>query len=457
MSNIFKYLKENILKKSNNIKPTQVLVLGFAGIIIIGAILLCLPVASKSGDSTSFLTAIFTATSAVCVTGLVVVDTATYWTPFGQGIILFLIQIGGLGFMTLTTLLLLISRKKITFKERLILHTSFNTNNLEGVVRFTKYVMIFTLMVEGIGAVLLSIRFIPEFGMQKGIVMSIFHSISAFCNAGFDLLGNFRSFTPYANDFLINFTLGMLIIIGGLGFFVVSDIFRNKKFKKFTMQTKLVLCISGILIIFGTVFMYFTEFNNPNTMNYLPWYGKMFSSVFHSVTPRTAGFNTLDMANMSNAAIFLTIVYMFIGGSPGSTAGGVKTTTIGAVILTVTSLLSGKNETEAFRRSISINVIKRAVAVISIGLFIIILVIMILSITEDATFVEIVFEAFSAFGTVGLSMGLTTKLSTIGKLIIMFTMFIGRLGPLTIAFAICEMQSSEGGTYKYPEGNILVG
>lgn len=453
-----KLYNRNHSNRNKKFSPTQVLVLGFAITILVGALLLTLPVATSSGNGAGFINAIFTATSAVCVTGLVVVDTGTYWSAFGQSVIIILIQIGGLGFMTMTTLFFLISGKKITIKERLVIQTSLNTNSLEGVVRFTKYVLLFTLVVEGIGVMLLSLKFIPQFGYSKGIVMSIFHSISAFCNAGFDLVGNYQSFTPYANDFIINFTVCLLIIIGGLGFSVINDILKNRKFKKFTLHTKLVLCISGGLIIIGAFLILCFEFNNSNTMKDLPWYGKIFSAFFQSVTPRTAGFNTLDTSKLTTPSIFLTMLFMFIGGSPGSTAGGVKTTTLGILILTVISVLRGKNDTEIFSKRIVISSIKKALAVVTIALLIICIAIMILSITEDASFVEIAFEAISAFGTVGLSMGITSSLSIIGKIIIIFTMFIGRVGPLTIAFAVSQMQSDETkGNYKYPEGNILLG
>lgn len=458
MPSIWSFIKNHILIKRDSIKPTQILVMGFAMVILVGSILLNLPISTANGSSPGFLTSIFTATSAVCVTGLVVQDTASFWSPFGQTVILLLIQIGGLGFMTFTTLIFIISKKKITFKERLLIHESLNTKTLEGIVKFARYVLFFTLAVEAIGALFLSTQFIPQFGFKKGILLGIFHSVSAFCNAGFDLIGGFRSLTPYVNNIVINLTVCLLIIIGGLGFAVASDIFKNRQFKKLSMHSKLVLSISFSLIIFGAVFIFLMEFSNPKTMGNLPWYGKIISSIFQSVTTRTAGFNTLDLASMSTSAIFIIMVFMFIGGSPGSTAGGVKTTTIGAIVLTVISILHGKSQTEAFGRSISINIVKRALAVITIGILILIIVIMLLSITENATFLEICFEAFSAFGTVGLSLGLTPHLSILGRIIIIFAMFIGRLGPLTIALAISEMQSShESGNYKYPEGNIIVG
>jgi len=304
----------------------------------------------------------------------------------------------------------------------------------------------------------LSTRFIPEFGIKKGVAMSVFHAVSAFCNAGIDLFGGFSSITPYVNDPTVILTVGCLIIIGGLGYLVVSDIFKFRDFKKLSLHTKMVLMISGFLIVFGTISIFIFEYNNPNTLKDLPWYGKILASWFQAISPRTAGFNSINLSSLTSASIFLTIVLMFIGGSPGSTAGGVKTTTVGTIFLTVLSVLKGKNQTEIYGRTISFNVIKKALAVISIALFIISMGIMILSITEKANFIEIVFEVFSAFGTVGLSLGLTPDLSFIGRLTIIVIMFIGRLGPLTIGLAINEIQSARGkDRYKYPEGNILVG
>ncbi|MPW25108.1 Trk family potassium uptake protein [Alkalibaculum sp. M08DMB] len=458
MSSFFKILKNHLAIKRGSIKPTQILIMGFASMILIGAILLTLPIASASGNSTDFITTLFTATSAVCVTGLVVVDTATYWSAFGQTIIIILVQIGGLGFMSIATLLFLIARKKISFKERQVISESLNTKQLGGIVKYTKSLILFTLLVELIGAIFLSTRFIPEFGIGKGISMSVFHAISAFCNAGFDIIGEFRSFTPYLNDVIINLTLGFLIIIGGLGFSVISDIYEIRKFKRFSMHTKMVLFISGFLILFGTVLILLFEYNNPNTLKDLPWHGKIIAAWFQSVTPRTAGFNTMQLNTLTNASIFITIILMFIGGSPGSTAGGVKTTTIGAVILTVRSVLKGDSQTEVFKRNIPFNVIKKALSIITIAVFIICVGIILLSVTEQAPFIDIVFEVFSAFGTVGLSLGLTPDLSMIGRVIIMVIMFIGRLGPLTIAIAINEIQATnDSDRLKYPKGNILVG
>ncbi|NTW72034.1 MAG: Trk family potassium uptake protein [Eubacteriaceae bacterium] len=454
---LFRYLVKQYVKR-DRIKPPQILVIGFGITIFVGALLLTLPIAAKSGESTNFLTALFTATSAVCVTGLVVVDTGTYWTPFGQTVIILLIQIGGLGFMTMTTLMFLIAGKKITIKERIIIADSLSASNLEGVIKFVRYVLLYTFVVEGIGAVLLSIRFIPDYGLVKGILFGIFHAISSFCNAGFDLIGGYRSHMPYVNDFIVNFAVCSLIVLGGIGFAVTNDVLKNKSWRRFNLHTKMVVSITSVLILGGALLFYIMEYNNPGTMADLPWYGKIFASFYQSITPRTAGSNTIDQLSMTNGSIFLTMIFMFIGGSPGSTAGGVKTTTFGVIFMTVVSVLRGRTETEAFGRTIVFDIVKRAMSLVLIGMIILVVDILILSATEQhATLTQVAFEAFSGFGTVGLSMSLTPTLTPIGRVMIILTMFAGRVGPLTIAFAISEIQSAhESGKYRYPEGNILI-
>ncbi|RBP46647.1 TrkH family potassium uptake protein [Garciella nitratireducens] len=441
-----------------NLQPQQILVIGFLIIIFIGGFLLNLPISSKDGESIGLLNALFTATSAVCVTGLVVVDTATHWTIFGKVVIILLIQIGGLGFMTMTTLFFLIMKKKITIKERLILQESLNQNTLSGIVRFSKHILIFTFLTEGIGAVTLSFYFIPEFGITKGIGMSIFHSISAFCNAGFDLIGNFRSLTPFVGGCIINFTIMGLIVIGGLGFSVVLDMMEHKKLKRMGTHSKLVLLITTILILLGAFTLYILERGNPATIKNLPLKSRVLACFFQSVSPRTAGFNTLDLSQLRISSKFLIIILMFIGGSPGSTAGGIKTTTIGVLMVTVVSVLQGKEDIEIFKRRVAFNVIRKALSIIMISFFLVVIITMLLSSTEEASFMEILFETVSAFGTVGLSLGITSSLSTIGKIIIMITMFIGRLGPLTIGYAIVKRQGKKGKrNYRYPKGHIMVG
>lgn len=461
---------KNKKKRKFNIrlKPTQVLVIGFLFVILLGTILLNLSISSVDGKSIGIIDALFTATSSVCVTGLVVVNTMEHWTMFGKTVILILIQIGGLGFMSFTTALFIIMGRKITLKERLVIQEAFNQYTMAGMVRLTKNILIGTFIVEGIGAMLLAIRFIPKQGIGMGIFMGIFHSVSAFCNAGFDIIGA-NSLTPYASDVLFNFTIMMLIILGGLGFAVWLNIINVSKdkiekqysvkrwFSKLTLHTKLVLVLTVLLIVIGFVFFFVVEYNNRDTLKNMTLSHKILAAMFQSVTTRTAGFNTIPLANMKDASKFMTILYMFIGGSPGGTAGGVKTVTVGVILLTVMSVVEGKERTEIFSRSIPTGVIRKAMAVISISLTVVIGVTMLLSLSESQTFMDLFFEATSAFATVGLSLGITGQLSTFGKIIIAMTMFIGRLGPVTMVAAFTLKGKSVKNTVKKPEERVMVG
>lgn len=445
------------------LNPAQVLVLGFSVIIFVGAFLLTLPNASMDGESVGFVNALFTATSAVCVTGLVVVDTATHWTAFGKVVILFLIQVGGLGFMTMTTLIALIIGKRISLKERLLMQEALNQFTISGVVRLTKYILIATIIIEGIGAALLAVSFVPYYGWTKGLLYAVFHSVSAFCNAGFDLTGNFRSLTLFSEDIVITMTIAFLIILGGLGFTVLVDIFefgtaKHRRNKRFSLHSKLALYMTGILIVLGFFMILIFEFNNPETMGGLSFKGKILSALFHSVTPRTAGFNTLPMGRMTMSTKFFTIILMFIGGAPSSTAGGIKVTTFGVLIFTMISMIRGRDETEIFKRKIPRDIVNRAIAVIGASLMIVIVGTMLLSITESGVdFLDIFFETTSAFGTVGLSLGMTPDLSFAGKLILSFVMFVGRVGPMTLAVAVAQRQQRRKALIKYPEGKVIVG
>ena len=440
-----------------NLSPTQVLVLGFAFIIIVGALLLNLPIASKSGQSVGFLNALFTATSAVCVTGLVVVDTFDTYSLFGQIVIISLIQIGGLGIMTMATLIFLLLGKKITFKERLIIQEALNQISVAGVVRLTKFILMGTFLFELLGAFFLSFRFIPQFGLKKGIYYSLFHSISAFNNAGFDLMGGFRSLTQYVEDPIVSLTISALIVIGGLGFSVWADIYTKRCFRKLSLHTKLVIVITAFLIITGAVMFYILEYNNPATMGNLSMKGKVLSAVFHSITPRTAGFNTLSTADMTMASKFLTVILMFIGGSPGGTAGGIKTVTFGIIILAVFAVIRGKDEPEIFKKRIPNSIVYRSLGIMIISLSIVVAGLMVLSITEKADFLMILYEVVSAFGTVGLTLGLTPHLTVIGKIVIILTMYMGRVGPLTVATALAQRESSRKELLRYPEEKVMVG
>lgn len=451
--------KRNVLK-NKRFTPVQIIAIGFAVIIFIGAFLLSLPISTVDGVKTPFIDCIFTSTSAVCVTGLVTVDTGTYWSYFGKTVIIILIQIGGLGFMSFATLIALITGKRITLKERLLIRESISSTSLQGIVRLARYILTFTFSIELIGAVLLSIQFIPEFGLGKGIYYSIFHAISAFCNAGFDLMGGYSSVTKYSNNTLIILTLSALIIIGGLGFYVWDDIYNYKRNKRLSLQTKVVVAMSGFLVVFGFVMFFLFEFSNPETLKNMPMKEKLLSAFFASVSPRTAGFNSIDLAGMSMASVLLTIIFMFIGGSPGSTAGGIKTSTAGVLMLTVISVIKGRDDTEVFKKKISKETVYKAFSVVVIALGLVFTVTVLLTITESGAgvpFEQYLFEATSAFGTVGLTMGLTQKLTDIGKIIIAMTMYAGRIGPLTLLLAIAIRNDNKTNSIKYPEGKILVG
>ncbi|MDU4892043.1 TrkH family potassium uptake protein [Clostridium culturomicium] len=453
-------LKKRNMLRNKRFTPVQIIAMGFAAIILIGAFLLSLPIATIDGVKTPFIDCIFTSTSAVCVTGLVTVDTGTYWSYFGKTVIMLLIQIGGLGFMSFATLIALIAGKRITLKERLLIRESISLTSLQGIVRFARYILTFTFSIELIGALLLSIQFIPEFGLGKGIYYSIFHAVSAFCNAGFDLMGGYSSVTGYSGNALIILTLSALIIIGGLGFYVWDDLYNYKINRRLSLQTKVVISMSLFLIVFGFVMFFIFEYSNPATLKEMSMKDKLLSAFFASVSPRTAGFNSIDLAGMSMASVLLTIILMFIGGSPGSTAGGIKTSTAGVLLLTVMSVIKGREDTEVFRKKISKETVYKAFAVVVIALGLVFTVTILLTITESGAgvpFEQYLFEATSAFGTVGLTMGLTQKLTAIGKIIVAITMYAGRIGPLTLLVAIAIRSDNKTNSIKYPEGKILVG
>ncbi len=450
----------NIMRKKITMTPTQIIVIGFASMILAGTLLLNMPMASRNGQPVGLINALFTATSSVCVTGLVVVDTGTYWTAFGQVVILLLIQIGGLGFMTMSTLLSLLLGRRITLKERLLIQESLNQFDLEGLVRLTKNIIIATIIIEFIGAIVFTIAFIPDYGLRKGIAFGVFHAVTSFCNAGFDLIGGFRSFTPYVDNYIININTMILIIIGGLGFSVWMDIYeaiKERDMRNVTLHSKVVVSTTIILILSGALFIFIMELNNPDTIKNISLSGKLLASFFQSVSPRTAGFNTLDMAVLTTPSKLMTIILMVIGGSPGSTAGGIKTATAAILFLTVISVIKGKEDTEVFGRHLPKYLVYRAMSVSLISLSLIVIVTMLLSITEVADFMTVLFEAASAFGTVGLTLGYSPNLSPFGKLIISMTMFAGRVGPLTIVLALARRAISNRGNVKYPEDRIMVG
>lgn len=448
---------ENTKKIHRRFNEVQILALGFIIIILVGALILSLPISSRSGKSTNFLDSLFTATSSVCVTGLITLDTGTYWNTFGQSVILFLIEIGGLGFMSLTTFVYIIIGKKITLRDRMIVQEAINVFDIQGIVRMVKGILLFTVIVQGIGAIVLGFIFIPDYGLSKGIFYSIFHSVSAFCNAGFDLIGNFNSITGYNTNTLFILVISALVIIGGLGFSTISNIYQTRNRKRLSVNTKLVITTTITLLAIGTIAFFFLEYNNPETLGNMSFKNKLLNAFFSAVTPRTAGFNSISTGGMTDSSKILTIMLMFIGGSPGSTASGIKTTTIGLIILTIICVIKGRDDTEAFGRRFSKEIVYKAFTLFAIAIGIVFVVTFILVIAEQGEdFIDLLYEATSAFGTAGITTGVTQRLDVIGKIVIIISMYIGRVGPLTIIFALTKKKKKKI-SYKYPEGKLLIG
>jgi trk system potassium uptake protein len=436
--------------------PPKILVLGFSTLILIGSFLLTLSIATVDGKGLSFLNALFTATSATCVTGLVVVDTGSTFTKFGQLVILSLIQVGGLGFMTFATFFFFLLGKKISLKDRLLLQESLNNLSIEGIVRLVKRVLIFTAVIEIVGAIILSIRFAYDMPVGRAIYYGFFHSISNFNNAGFDLMGEFRSLTPYVSDPTVSLTVCALITLGGIGFIVMNEVYEYRDTRRLSVHTKVVLVTSFILTVGGSILIFLFEFGNDKTLQPLSPIGKVLGALFQSVTARTAGANTLNLPDLTDSTLFLTIFLMFIGASPGSTGGGIKTTTFATLLGTVWSQIKGKEDVVLFRRRIMIEIIFKALTVTVSGITLVFGITMLLTLTEvGKDFLMILFETTSAFATVGLSMGLTPELSPIGRVLIIFTMFAGRVGPLTVAFAIAMRRKPD--PYRYPQGRMMIG
>lgn len=443
-------------QKRINLTPPQILALGFLVVILTGTVLLSLPISSADGNPCSLMDALFTATSATCVTGLIVVDTGTFFSLFGQLIIIILIQIGGLGLMTMSVLFALAVGKRIMLKERLIMQEALNQINIEGIVRVTKYLLLLTFLFEGLAALILGVHWIPDLGVKKAFYYGVFHSISAFCNAGFDLFS--VSLVNYRGDLIVNLTITFLVIAGGIGATVLFELrscLVNRHWR-LSLHTKMVLTITTVLIVLGMVVIYLLEFHNPESLASLSFREKILTSYFQAVVPRTAGFNTLPIGELYKSTLFFMIIMMFIGASPGSTGGGIKTTTFGTMAALVISIIKGKREVEIFNRTIPSDTISKALSIFLISLGAVVASTMVLLITENANSLEILFEVVSAFGTVGLSMGLTPHLTTTGKLVIIFTMFLGRVGPLTLAFALTQRNKVRS-QIKYPEEKITVG
>lgn len=445
------------------LSTTQIILLSFLGVILIGSVLLSLPVSSAGGRAVPYIDALFTATTATCVTGLVTVSTAATWSVFGQAVILLLIQIGGLGIITFMTAVMLLFNRKIGISDRLLIQDAFNLSTLSGIVAFVKKVLIGTLTVESIGACFYMTVFVPQFGI-KGIWVSVFNSVSAFCNAGMDIIGE-NSLCDYSGNVLINAVTAALIILGGLGYIVWWDVYRvikNRKqnggrfFKSLTLHSKIVLISTAFLLITGTALTLCFEYNNPLTLEGLPLSDKIQAAFFQSVTTRTAGFASLPQENLTNPTAILSLLLMFIGGSPVGTAGGIKTVTA-AVLLSITvSLISGKNSVSLFGRTISKQAVYKAVAVTVMSFSVMFVSTLLLSAVTNAPALDILFEMVSAAATVGLSRSLTGALNLLGKLIIIFTMYFGRVGPISIAIAFGGKNPSRN-IIKNPTEEISIG
>lgn len=428
--------------------------MSFLIVILIGATLLSLPIASVDGNSVGFVNAFFTASSATAVTGLVVANTATQWTMFGKVVIITLIQIGGLGTITLFSIATVLLGRKISLQQRLLVKEQLNITSMSGIVKWVIYVTKITFLIEFTGALLLSFSLIPKYGFITGVWYSIFHAISAFCNAGFDLFGD--SIVSYSGDIYINMIICGLVILGGLGFLVYMDIYNAGSFRKLKVHSKVVITVSALLLFAGTIATLLIEYNNSLSIGEFGFGHKVLASFFQSTVTRTAGFNSIDIGQVHDATAIIYIFLMFIGGSPASTAGGLKTTTFAVMVFSTIGMVRGEHDIVIFNRKIDKEVILRALAITIVCISLVITVTMAIAIVEHDRFdsLDILFETVSAFGTVGMSRGITPHLSDISKIILGFTMFIGRVGPTTIAVGLMKTKPS---SIKYASGKILVG
>lgn len=446
--------KKKVMERKST---TRLIAFGFALIILIGTVLLTLPVSNRSGHG-NLLTSLFTATSATCVTGLVAADTYQHWTTFGQVVILCMIQVGGLGFMTIGAYISVLLKKRIGLQEREQLQESVNTLEIAGVVRLVRKIVQGALAIELLGAILLAFRFIPRFGVRRGVYFSVFHAVSAFCNGGFDLMGideAYSSLTSFEGDALVNLVVAALILVGGIGFVVWDDVMRNKwHFKKYLLHSKIVLSATLILTVAGTALFLITENNAAFAGMTVPQ--KLLGAFFSAVTPRTAGFNTVDTAALSNAGKALTMVMMFIGGSPGSTAGGAKTTTVVVLLCYAAAMIRSRQDINLFGRRLTDEVVKKANAVVVINFSLAMIAgVIIMAAQPELLFADVFFEVFSAIGTVGMTTGITRGLGTLAKLILIVLMYCGRLGSLSFALVFARKNTSAD--VRQPQEKIIVG
>jgi len=438
---------------------TQMIVFSFFCLIFGGALLLCLPISSRSGEWTPFINALFTATSASCVTGLVVVDTYAHWNVFGQIIILTLIQMGGLGVMTCIAMFSIFLKRRIPLSERRILMQSAGSLQISGIAKLLRRIIMGTAIAEGFGAVLLSIVFIPRMGFLPGLWNAVFHSISAFCNAGFDLMGRYAQYSSLTTEGLqfnpiVNFTIMSLVIIGGIGFIVWSDFAKYKfELRKYAVHSKIVLVATAVLLVFGTVLFFIFEYNSA-FKDYNLWQ-KIMASMFQSVTPRTAGFNTVDLTKLSQSSDLLTIILMFIGGSPGSTAGGIKTTTFAVLLLTTMANARRYGHVDVFKRKLDDATIEQASSIFTVYISCVLSAVLIICAIEPYSVQQVLYEVVSAIGTVGLSLGITPTLCAASKAMLILLMFTGRVGGLSLMLVLAERRRNV--QIQRPTAQILIG
>ena len=446
-----------MLKKQKEISPYIIILASFIIIILIGGFLLSLPISTENGQRTNLLEGMFTATSAVCVTGLTVNDVSKVYNLFGKTVIMILIQLGGIGIITFSAIVVMMISKKVGYFTKKLIQEDINANTTFEIQKFVKKVLITVFTIEIIGAAILFLKFIQMFDYRTAIYYSIFHSISAFCNAGFALFTN--NLGDFKDSVIINITISLLIFLGGIGFATILNIYQYfiKKDKRLNATTKIAIKISIFLIILGTVLTFVLEYSNNRTLGTLPFWEKLGAAFFQSVTTRTAGFNTVSIAELRETTVFLFVVLMFIGASPGSTGGGIKTTTAGLILLGIITTIKNKEYLEYNKRRISWKTYNKAMVIVFISImYIVVILFLLIWLEKDTRVIELGFELVSAFGTVGLSRDLTPKLTDISKLLIMITMFVGRVGPLTIALALSKVKNSKG-RYVYPKEDILIG
>ena len=441
------------------LSATQIVALVFLAIILLGAVLLTLPAASRGGVSCGFRPALFTATSATCVTGLVLYDTFTQWSGFGQTVIICLIQIGGLGFMSVATLVVFLLRRKVGLKQRMVMAQALSMNDMDGVVRLQKWVIVGSLSVEAVGALILTLRFLPEYGFVTSLKWGVFHAISAFCNAGFDIFGCITpgvSLAEFNSDPVVLLTLGALVIVSGLGFLVWEEVVTVRRFKKFSVYTKLVLVTTAVLLIAGTVLIALVEWNNPATIGDMSVGDKLLNSFFQSVTTRTAGFAAVDQGLLTDGGKGISMVLMLIGGSSGSTAGGLKTVTAVVLLLFIWSRARGKGSVCVFRRTIPANQVMDAMTIAALMVGLSVFGGIFISATSPVSFTDGLFESVSALATVGVTAGATTKLSIAAQLLMIVYMYFGRVGILTISLGFL-MGNEAQERFQYAQTNLLIG